>query len=69
MFVDFNIVYNKIKNREIEIEDKEINNKVIESKNLEEYLGEGVYLYFKKNDTKNERNFENGCTSENIKPE
>lgn len=69
LFVDFNIVYNKIKNREIELKEKEINNMVIESKSLEEFLGNGVYLCFDKNSTKNERNFENGCTSDNIKPD
>lgn len=69
LFVDFNIVYNKIKNKEIEIEDKEINNMIIESNSLEDYLGNGVYLSFDMNNTKNERNFENGCTSDNIKPE
>lgn len=69
LFVDLNIVFNNIKNREIELADREINNCVIKSKNLEEYLGKGVYLCFDKNNTKNERNFENGCTSDNIKPE
>ena len=68
LFVDFNIVYNKIKNSEIEIADKKINNMVLESSSLEDYLGNGVYLCFDMDDTENERNFENGCTSDNIKP-
>lgn len=69
LYVDFNIIYNKIKNREIEIDDQKINDKVIESNSLKEYLGNGVYLCFDMNNTKNERNFENGCTSDIIEPQ
>ena len=69
LFVDFEIVYENIKNKKTELIDKEIEKKVLKSKNLFEYLKEGVYLQFDGTDIENERNFENGCTSEVILPE
>ena len=68
LFVDFYIVYNKIKNNELKIVDDILYNEVIKSNNLEEFLGSGVYLSFEMNEIINERNFENGCTSEIIEP-
>jgi hypothetical protein len=68
LFVDFDIVYNKIKKGEETLENIELYNSVINSNNLKEYLGEGVYLCFDKGNIINERNFENGCTDEIIIP-
>lgn len=68
LFVDFYIVYNKIKNNELSITDTNIYSKIINSNNLEEFLGNGVYLVFEMNGIVNERNFENGCTSTTIEP-
>lgn len=69
LFVDFDIVYENIKNRKTKLIDKEIENKVLKSKNLFEYLKEGVYLQFDGTNIENERNFENGCTDKVIFPE
>lgn len=69
LFVDFDIVYNKIKNKEETLENQDLSEAVLASKNLQEYLKDGVYLCFDLDNTINERNFENGCTSETIKPE
>lgn len=69
LFVDFDRVYNKIKNKEENLKDFNLNKRITSSKNLEEYLGEGVYLCFAKENIVNERNFENGCTSKTIKSE
>ena len=68
LFVDFNIVYENIKKQKTNIANKEIEKEVLETKNLIEYLKEGVYLQFDGTDIENERNFENGCTSEIILP-
>ena len=68
LFVDFNIVYNDIKSGK-EKPEEIILNQVMSTTSIEEYLGEGVYLCFEKNNIYNERNFENGCTSNNINPE
>lgn len=68
LFVDFYIVYNKIKHNELSITDITIYDKIIKSNNLEEFLGEGVYLVFEMNNVINERNFENGCTNTTIEP-
>lgn len=68
LWVDFNLVYNKIKEQKSMLDDKELNFLVCNSKNLKEYLGEGVYLSFDKENLINERNFENGCTDEIINP-
>lgn len=40
----------------------------MQSKDLFEYLKDGVYLQFDGTNIENERNFENGCTSEIIFP-
>lgn len=69
LFVDFEIVYENIKEGKSNIVDKEIENKVIKSKNITEYLGQGVYLQFDGAGIENERNFENGCTDKTISPE
>ena len=62
---DFNIVYNKIKKNQMQLSDK-----VISSKNIREYLGEGVYLTFDSEDVVNENNsFVDGFTSEKITSE
>jgi len=63
LYVDFNIVYEDIKNDKTKIENQSLIYKVKNSKNLQDYLGEGIYLTFNLDDIKNERNFENGCTS------
>ena len=69
LFVDFEIVYENIKSGKIKLTNKEIEEKVLKSNNLSEFLGEGVYLQFDSTDIENERNFENGCTSKIIPPE
>lgn len=63
LYVDFYIVFNNIKQKKVILDDKKLNDFVIESNSLEEYLGSGIYLCFDMGDIKNERNFENGCTS------
>ena len=68
LFVDFNIVYENIKKRKIKLIDKKIKNKVLKSKDLIEYLKEGVYLQFDGTNIENQRNFENGCTDKIIIP-
>ena len=42
---------------------------MLKTKNLFEYLKEGVYLQFDGTNIENERNFENGCTDKVILPE
>lgn len=69
LFVDFSIVYDNIKTGKTKLANKKLENKVIKSKNLFEYLKEGVYLEFDGTNIENERNFENGCTSEIILPQ
>lgn len=69
LYVDFNIVFEKIKNGILKVVDKQIENKVVSAKDLKEYLGFGVYLCFEGEEIKNERNFENGCTDQIISPE
>lgn len=66
LYVDFNIVYNQIKAKEIILDDERLMNEIVLSQNLENYLGEGVYLSFNMNGIVNERNFENGCTNKTI---
>lgn len=65
LYVDFSIVYRKAKEKEITLDD-DLKRKILLSKDLEDYLGDGVYLSFDMNGIKNERNFENGCTSQPI---
>ncbi len=65
LYVDFSIVYRKAKEKEITLDD-DLKGKILLSKDLEDYLGDGVYLSFDMNGIKNERNFENGCTSQPI---
>lgn len=68
LYVDFDIVFDKIKNGQIKLADKCIEKKVLEAKSLADYLGEGVYLRFDGAGIENERNFENGCTDRTIPP-
>ncbi len=64
LYVDFQIVYDKVIAGQVKLSDESITQKIMESKSLSDYLGEGVYLRFDGTNIKNERNFENGCTSE-----
>lgn len=68
LFVDFQLVYEKIRAGQMTITDESTMKKIIDSKSLSDYLGEGVYLRFDGTNIKNERNFENGCTSLHIPP-
>ena len=69
LFVDFEIVYENIRCGKMKPTNKEIEEKVLKSKNLSDFLGEGVYLQFDGTNIENERNFENGCTSKVVPPE
>lgn len=66
LLIDFNIVYNKIKNNRMQLSDNELYSKVINSKNIREYLGEGVYLTFDSENVVNENNEVDGFTSKKI---
>ena len=68
LFVDFELVYDQIKLGKTDILDKNLEKKVKDSESLSEYFTEGVYLQFLGDHIKNERNFENGCTSQVILP-
>lgn len=68
LFVDFQLVYDKIKAGQMAITDDSIMKKIMDSKSLSDYLGEGVYLRFNGASIKNERNFENGCTDTIVSP-
>ncbi len=68
LFVDFQFVYDKVKAGQMVITDDSAMKKIMASKSLSDYLGEGVYLRFDGTSIKNERNFENGCTDMNISP-
>lgn len=69
LFVDFQIVYDKIKKEQMKIADECVEKQLLTSKTLFDYLGEGVYLRFDGTKIENERNFENGCTDMTIPPE
>lgn len=69
LYVDFQIVYDKVRVGQVKLADEGIMQKVTKSKSLSDYLGEGVYLRFDGTNIKNERNFENGCTDMTIPPE
>lgn len=69
LYVDFQIVYDKIRAEQDNLTDESITQKIMKSKSLSDYLGEGVYLQFDGTNIKNERNFENGCTDMIIPPE
>lgn len=69
LFVDFDIVFEKIKKGQMEVSDELVKGRVLKAKGLSDYLGEGVYLRFDGAGIKNERNFENGCTGMVIPPE
>lgn len=53
LYVDFDIIYNKIKNKEEVLDDVELNNLVLSSSSLESYLKDGVYLSFDMGDLVN----------------
>lgn len=69
LFVDFELVFEQIKNGQMEVTDELVKRQLLKSESLSEYLGEGVYLRFDGAGIKNERNFENGCTDRTIPPE
>ena len=69
LYVDFDIVFDKIRKEQMKVADEFVRKKLIKSKNLSDFLGEGVYLRFDGTKIKNERNFENGCTDMTISPE
>lgn len=69
LYVDFDIVFDKIKKAQMKITDEFVLQKLLKSKNLSDFLGEGVYLRFDGTGIRNERNFENGCTDIIIPPE
>ena len=69
LYVDFDIVFNEIKTEQMKMADEAVRNKLLKSKSLPDFLGEGVYLRFDGTGIKNERNFENGCTDMTILPE
>ncbi len=69
LYVDFDIVFDKIKKAQMKITDEFVLQKLLKSKNLSDFLGKGVYLRFDGTGIRNERNFENGCTDIIIPPE
>lgn len=69
LYVDFDVVFNKIRNAQMKIADEFVRKNLLESKSLSDFLGEGVYLRFDEIGIRNERNFENGCTDMKIPPE
>ena len=62
LYVDFDIVFDRIRKEQMKVSDEVVRKKLLKSKSLSDYLGEGVYLQFDGTGIKNERNFENGCT-------
>ena len=69
LYVDFDIVFDRIRKEQMKVSDEVVRKKLLKSKSLSDYLGEGVYLQFDGTGIKNERNFENGCTDMTILPE
>lgn len=69
LYVDFDIVFDRIRKEQVKVADGFVRKKLLTSKNLSDFLGEGVYLRFDGTGIKNERNFENGCTDMTILPE
>lgn len=69
LYVDFDIVFDRIRKEQMKVADEFVRKKLLKSKNLSDFLGEGVYLRFDGTGIKNERNFENGCTDMTILPE
>ncbi len=69
LYVDFDIVFERIRKEQMKVADDFVRKKLLKSKNLSDFLGEGVYLRFDGTGIKNERNFENGCTDMTILPE
>ena len=69
LYVDFDVVFDRIRYAQMKITDEFVRKKLLKSKSLSEFLGEGVYLRFDGTGIRNERNFENGCTDIIIPPE
>ena len=69
LYVDFDIVFDRIRKEQVKVADGFVRKKLLTSKNLSDFLGEGVYLRFDGTGIENERNFENGCTDMTILPE
>ena len=69
LYVDFDVVFDRIRYAQMKITDEFVRKKLLKSKNLSDFLGEGVYLRFDGTGIRNERNFENGCTDIIIPPE
>ncbi len=69
LYVDFDVVFNKIRKAQMKMADEFVRKNLLESKSLSDFLGEGVYLRFDGIGIRNERNFENGCTDMKIPPE
>ena len=67
LFVDFDIVFDRIKKEQMKVTDEFVKKQLLKSKSLSEYLGE-EYIWFDGTGIKNERNFENGCTDMRIAP-
>lgn len=69
LYVDFEVVFDKIRRAQMKIADEFVRKNLLKSKSLSDFLGEGVYLRFDGIGIRNERNFENGCTDMTIPPE
>lgn len=69
LYVDFEVVFDKIRKAQMKIADEFVRKNLLKSKSLSDFLGEGVYLRFDGIGIRNERNFENGCTDMTIPPE
>lgn len=69
LFVDFQMVYDGIREGQMNATEECLREKILKSKSLSDYLGEGVYLCFDGTEIENERNFENGCIDKIISPQ
>lgn len=67
--MDFDVAFDKIRNGQMNITDEFVRKKLLKSKSLSNFWGEGVYFWFDGTGIKSERNFENGCTDITILPE
>ena len=56
LYVDFDSVFDRIRKEQMKVADEFVRKKVLKSKKLADYLGEGVYLRFDGTGIKNERN-------------
>jgi hypothetical protein len=69
LYASFQKKYDNIKAGKIEKVPQDILEKIQASKNIEEYMGEGVYFIFDGTEIENENNFMDGYTSQTISPE